>query len=219
MAVLSQDAATVRRLRRGVGVIGIGLPFALILGHFYFANAIVLAGSMSQYYYTEMREVFVGSLCAMGVFLICYRYDKPSDRLGTISGTLALAVAIFHTTDGRKLPVSHNDRIVGILHLIAAAGLLLMLAVFCFFLFPRLDPTKAGMTPQKRVRNKIYYVCGTIIVVSLLAVAASKLFLSDATRESVKPLLWCEVAAVLAWGVAWLVKGETIFKDPGPSAG
>lgn len=218
MAVISQDGQTVRRLRRGVGVIGIGLPFALILLHFYFAKAIVLAGSMSQYYYTEMREVFVGSLCAMGVFLICYRYDKPSDRLGTAAGILAIAVAIFHTTDGRKLPVSSNDRIVGILHLAAAAGLLVLLAVFCFYLFPRLDPTKAGMTRQKRVRNKIYYVCGVIIVVSLLAAAASKFFLSKETLESVKPVLWCEVAAVLAWGIAWLVKGETIFKDPSPSA-
>jgi hypothetical protein len=36
-------------------------------------------------------------------------------------------------------------------------------------------------------------------------------------------LLWCETVAVLAFGLAWLVKGETIFKDtqtsrPDPAA-
>lgn len=214
MAGISQDALTVRRLRRGVGVIGILLPFALILGHFLFAKAFVFAGSMSQYYYTEMRDVFVGALCAMGVFLICYRYDTPDNMLSTIAGTLAIGVAIFHTTDGRKLPVSANDKVVGIIHLVAAAGLLILLAVFCFFLFPRKGPDVARVTRQKRVRNGIYYVCGTIIVVSLLAAGACKLFLSRETLDSAKLMLWFEAAAVLAWGVAWLVKGETIFKDP-----
>jgi hypothetical protein len=216
MAGISQDTATVLRLRRGVGVIGLALPFVLAIGHFLFAGEIVLLGSMSQYYYTEMRDVFVGGLCAMGVFLICYRYARPDDILSTIAGTLAIAVAIFHTTDGRKLPVSTNDRVVGIIHLIAAAGLLLLLAGFCLYLFPRKNPNAARVTRQKKVRNGIYYVSGTVIVVALLLAAASKLFLTTATQNSLRALFWCEMAAVLAFGAAWLVKGETIFKDPGP---
>jgi hypothetical protein len=217
MAGISQDAVTVRRLRRGVGVIGIALPFVLILGHFYFARKVVLAGSISQYYYTEMRDVFVGGMCAMGVFLICYRYARPDDILSTMAGVLAIAVAIFHTTDGRKLPVSANDKLVGILHLVAAAGLLLLLAVFCFFLFPRRNPG-VPVTRQRRMRTGSYYVCGTIIVASLLAAGACKLLLPKDTVDSLKLILWCEVAAVLAWGAAWLIKGETLFKDPAPSA-
>jgi hypothetical protein len=215
MAVISQDAQTVRRLRRGVGVIGILLPFALIIGHLYFAGKSELLGSLSQYYYSEMRDVFVGGMCAMGVFLICYRYGKPDDTMSATAGVLAIAVAVFHTTDGRKLPVSANDKVVGIIHLAAAAGLLLLLAGFCFFLFPRKNPQMVPVTRQKRVRNGIYYVCGTIIVVSLLVAGACKLFVPKETVDSLKLLLWCEVAAVLAWGIAWLVKGETIFKDPG----
>jgi hypothetical protein len=30
---------------------------------------------------------------------------------------------------------------------------------------------------------------------------------------SFKPLFWSESVAVVSFGVAWLVKGETIFKD------
>jgi len=213
MAGISQDAVTVLRLRRGVGVIGIALPFALAIGHFLFADDVVLLGSMSQYYYSEMRDVFVGGLCAMGVFLICYRYARPDDIMSTMAGVLAIGVAIFHTTDGRKLPVSTNDRVIGIVHLAAAAGLLLLLAGFCLFLFPRKGP--GPVTQQKKVRNGIYYVSGVIVVVSLLLAAAGKLFLTTATQDSLRALFWCELVAVVAFGVAWLVKGETIFKDPG----
>src|SRR5262245_66399087 len=84
MAGISQDAVTVRRLRRGVGVIGIALPFVLVIGHFLFAKEVELLGSMSQYYYSEMRDVFVGAMCAMGAFRICYREARPDARLSRL---------------------------------------------------------------------------------------------------------------------------------------
>jgi hypothetical protein len=75
--VVSQDSTTVRRLRLWVGVMGIALPLVIGIGHALQVGEAVLLDSISGAYYTEMRDIFVGSLCAIGVFLICYRYARP----------------------------------------------------------------------------------------------------------------------------------------------
>jgi hypothetical protein len=49
--------------------------------------------------------------------------------------------------------------------------------------------------------------------------------LPASAHDTFKPLFWCQTIAVLAFGAAWLVKGETLFResraaadegDPGP---
>ena len=92
-----QDAATVTRLRLGVGVIAGALPFVVLFGNMLFAHSAIWLGSISGSYYTQMRGVFVGSLCAIGVFLIAYRYDKWDDIWSTVAGGLAIVVALFPT--------------------------------------------------------------------------------------------------------------------------
>ena len=59
-------------LRTAIGIIGIALPFALVLGKILFDGG-GLQNSMSAYYYTNTRNLFVGSLCAIGIFLMSYR--------------------------------------------------------------------------------------------------------------------------------------------------
>ncbi len=58
-------------VRRALGLVGLGLPASLI---FY---ALIVPGGMqpsiSEFYYTAMGDVLVGSLCAIGIFLIAYK--------------------------------------------------------------------------------------------------------------------------------------------------
>jgi len=66
-------------------------------------------------------------------------------------------------------------------------------------------------TVQKVLRNRIYTVCG---VVMLLAFAAISLM---ALTDRGGSIFWPETVAVVAFSVAWLVKGQTYFrliKDP-----
>lgn len=71
-------------LRRAIGLIGALLPVVLPLGYALSTGHWRLLASMSSYYYSDMRNVFVGSLCAVGVFLICYRYRHWDDVFATI---------------------------------------------------------------------------------------------------------------------------------------
>src|SRR5690242_17586595 len=59
-------------LRMLVGVVGIALPFMLVLGKRLMFHDDSLGSSLSGYYHTGVRDIFVGSLCAIAVFLLTY---------------------------------------------------------------------------------------------------------------------------------------------------
>ncbi|MFC4145939.1 DUF998 domain-containing protein [Micromonospora mangrovi] len=205
-----QDAVTVRRLRLGVGAVGIALPVVLIVGHLLVARRPVLLDSLSGYYHSELRDVFVGALCAIGVFLISYRYRRPDDVLSTVAGLLAITVALCPTTVGvPAASTDGTDRTVGVLHQVAAAALFLLLAVFCLFLFTR--PDRAGVPPS-RAANRFYRACGLLILVAIGLALASAVLPAD-VRHTLKPVLWCETVAVIAFGAAWVAKSDALLRS------
>ncbi len=84
-------------LRKTVGWIGSLLPIVLIVGNMTFVMS-SRPYSMSGYYYTGMRNIFVGALCALGVFLVAYAgYDEVDRWITNIAGFCAIGVAFFPT--------------------------------------------------------------------------------------------------------------------------
>ncbi len=202
------DAVTsYRDLRKGIGILGLSLPFALVIGHG------GLARSISAYYYTDMRNWLVGTLWAIGFFLIFYRYGRPDTLLSSIAGVLAILVALFPATPDVPHPPPHQV-VIGAFHLVFAAAFLLMLAWFCLFLFTRSGGGPGAMTRQKRLRNTIYRVCGTTIVAAVIAAALFQFLTSRKFGDTYHPVFWSEAVAIISFGLAWLVKGETVFADP-----
>ncbi len=128
-------------LRKTVGWIGTLLPVVLIAGNALFFTT-TLPDSMSSYYYTSMRNVFVGSLCALGVFLIAYSgYDDWDRWITNIAGFGAIGVAFCATKPTvcgapartcvapavRTLSTEQN--VVGTIHLVFAAIAFIALGV------------------------------------------------------------------------------------------
>ena len=68
------------------------------------------------------------------------------------------------------------------------------------------------MTPQKIKRNVVYRVSGVVIVVCLLLIAVLR-FLPPGPIDDLQPVFWLETIASVAFGVSWLIKGETLLKD------
>jgi hypothetical protein len=214
-----QDGATVKRLRLGVGVIAGALPFVVLFGNMLFAQSAIWLGSISGSYYTQMRGVFVGSLCAIGVFLIAYRYEKWDDIFSSIAGGLAIVVALFPTPPDRASGVVTRTQVsIGVVHYVAAASLFLLLGFFCLFLFTRTTGTTSP-TPQKNVRNMIYRSTGGVIVAAIVVAGLMALVVPRSVRESWNTLFWCETIAILSFAVAWLTKGEAFpwWNDPTPT--
>lgn len=195
-------------IRKAVGIIGIALPFVVALGALV-VSGLGLQSSVSAYYYTVMRDVFVGSMCAIAVFLMSYRgYDSRDRIAGNLACAFALGVALFPTTP--ESGATPTDLVFGWLHVVCAAFFLLVLAYFSLRLF-RLS--EGGMTDQKKRRNVVYTVCGYVILACLVLAAVVKLLGDDSPIKQLSPIFWLEATAIVAFGVSWFTKGEAILKD------
>lgn len=196
-------------LRRAIGLIGSLLPIVLPLGYSITTGHWLLLPSVSSYYNTDMRNPFVGALCAVGVFLICYRYQRWDDVFATLAGAFAIGVAFCP-------PVPPNPsglaRTTGVLHVVFAASFLISMALMCWFLFTRSSVPPQERTATKNARNLIYRVCA-ILIVLLTALAGASSLASQSFANAVHPLFWCEAVATFAFGFAWWVKGETLLRD------
>jgi hypothetical protein len=190
-----------RGLQRCVGFLALALPFVLGVGK-YLIDGGPMQGSISAYYYTDMRDYFVGSLCAISVCLAFYRYQPRDNLVSNVLAVLGIVVALFPTDPPH--PTTHQQ-IIASIHRGAASTFLLGLAYFSWFLFTKTNPNVA-MTRAKRLRNRVYRLSGATIAVSLVIAV----FVGSA-------LFWMESVSVVAFAIAWLVKGEVALKDGPPT--
>ncbi len=136
-------------LRIIIGILGITFPFILSVGAWIFFGT-GLQDSISEYYLTGMRDIFVGFLFVIGFFLMTYAgYDLIDNIVSTVGGISAVLAAILSTTAGGPITV------IGILHFVFAALFFLTLIYFALVLFPKTDPN-VPPTPEKLLRNKVY---------------------------------------------------------------
>jgi hypothetical protein len=192
-------------LRRIVGTLGVLLPVLLALGCFMFGACNELQESISDYYDTIMRNVFVGVLFVIGWFMFAYRgYEQTDDVAGHLACAFSLGVALF--------PPNSASRTIQILHYVSAAALFLVLSYFSLYLFTKTSDEVAP-TPRKLIRNKIYQTCGAIMLASIAAIALYHAFLQHTSIAAIKPVFWLESLALWAFGWSWFLKGETMLRD------
>jgi hypothetical protein len=202
-------------LRRAIGWLGFSLPFVVALGG-KLAFGTTLQDTISDYYYTGMRDVFVGLLTAIAVFLYCYiGYDRIDNFFTNLAGLSALGVAFFPTD-----PENSPWTTVGRIHFGSAAVFFVTLAIISLWLFRksgRIHPTAI-----KKKRNTAYLVCGLTILLCMGLILAWKAKQNDDGWKSLgdyKPVFWLESLAIWAFALSWLIKGQAILKDlPGDSA-
>lgn len=205
-----------KTLRKAVGILGITLPLTLIIGSRFIGKCDLIQHSISHYYYTIMGDVFVGTLCAFGIFLITYKgYTKTDNVASNLAGLFAICIALFPTYENSdfqcciyNLPI--NDFRTGV-HYGSAALFFIALAFMSFFLFTKSSGDK---TPQKIIRNRIYRICAIVIVMSIILIFMYHNITSIQNKFSeYQVVFWLESIALFAFGFSWLVKGEALFKD------
>lgn len=207
-------------LRKTVGILGMVLPFVLLIGYFLFENGCRFPPSISHFYYTDMGNLFVGVLCAVSLFLFAYNgYDEKDKWSAKLGGLFAACVAMFPTDYNSYAAVdcSRMARVENVffntMHYGASVLLFLTFAYFCLFLFTK-TKQRGDVKGNKRIRNRIYIICGIIILVSISGIAVIGIVPAwyDALKH-LKPIYSLETVALLAFGYSWLIKGETFFKD------
>jgi hypothetical protein len=203
-------------LRQMIGWIGLLMPFAVRLGALIF-EGIHSTDSISAYYYTGMRDVFVSTMVLGGALLSCYRTPAWHDNLfAIIAGIAAIGVGLFPMSPTfaaeilQKYPEMGeakcyiNRGLLGFHFLFVGTffSLRFYLVYFRFDAFTPQIPTK-----QKLIRNKIYKLCGAVMLVAFIAIGIL------AFENKGASIFWPETVAVVAFALAWLVKGQTILKD------
>lgn len=213
LAPRAQDPAQLSyfALRRAVGGIAFGLPFAVAIPWLWYSHT--LESSISSYYYTAMRNLFEGSLCAIALFqLFCRGYDVWDEVAGILSGVFALGVAFCPTKPDAGATAFQEH--VAIAHYIFAGLLFSTLAVFCLVLF-KMSAEGHTLTDQKKSRNRVYTWCGIVILASMAAILLLVKFLKVTYLPGgVGTVFFFETTSLWAFGVAWLIKGQTLLKDP-----
>ena len=203
-------------LRKAIGFLAISLPAILIIGTFTIGGCTHIEASISHYYFTVMGDVFVGFLISTGIFLISYKgYDLKDNIVSFLAGIFVLCIALFPTSKNED--VGCVIRTLGDVplrihaHYISAALFYLTLSYMSLFLFTKSSGNK---TKQKIARNRIYRVCGIMILVAILLIALED-YIPSLDKGRFKPTFWLEWVANFSYGVSWLIKGEFLLKDKG----
>jgi hypothetical protein len=213
-------------MRRAIGVLGITLPLILLAGSFLFGGCKEVQSSISTYYHTNMRNVFVGYNCAVALFLFAYRgHDWMDNLAGYLGCIFVLGVAflpceISSTARPCLVPVSGQHPLVGKMHNLSALLYFIILIVYSLLLFPkthmdRVTGEKMFMARPKKRRNVIYYICGSLMAASLLLIIVYMFFLKYRYPglKLLNPVFWLETIMLLSFGISWLTKGQLLFRD------
>jgi len=202
-------------LRLFIGVIGRALPLVCYLGGRVFAG-LPLGPSISSYYYTNAGDAFVGAMIGVAMFLVTYRgYERLDDIVSSATGAMGVGIALFPCLNHAFDKVGFFNLSVGVSNVIhsASAGLFfLLLAINSIFIFTMTDD-KSSMTDNKKKRNVVYVACGLVIVACLVALGVLHAFFTQDYLDGKTWVFFIETALLEAFGVSWLVKGETLFRD------
>lgn len=212
-------------LQKLIGILGMMMPLLLFV-FLYLDNGLKFPlESISHYYFTRVCGIFVIILSLLAVFLIVYKgKDKLDFYISTVAGILALIVVLFPTSNLTQLcgdptksyavTILPESNFRMYFHYSAAGLFFLCLSYMTLFLFTKSNKSPNERGSKKTIRNRIYRTCGTLIFLAVLILFAGSIKIIPAEFFENYPLtFWMETLAIESFGFAWLIKGETLFKD------
>jgi len=204
-----------KTLRKAIGILALLLPLILFLWDIFSHGGVTIL-SISGFYHSSMRDFFLGLMFIVSVFLISYNgFDARDQIITSVSGVFGLLLSLFPVGkfDSPSLLIGifqQPSQVSNPIHLISAVLFFLMLAIMSFFLFTLTDQNEPG--DQKKFRNLIYRICGIFIVLALIFCGLSMTILKVAFTGFPAVLIG-EWVALWAFGISWLIKGETFLVD------
>ncbi len=213
----SNDVSTYRRIRKSIGMLAFVLPLLLILLSLIPFFGTKTQGSISHFYYTNLRELFTGVLFAVGLFLIRYQghtnknFFKNDSMLTNIAGVMAFGVALVPTNpvdcETEKVytlfPFCYDA--IGWIHYGFAGLFFVILAIICINVFTIGQKKTSDIPVSALNENKIYRWCGYAMLFFCAMVPVIG-FISDFPYWT----LIFEALALIAFGISWLIKGRII---------
>jgi hypothetical protein len=199
-----------------IGVLAVMLPVSMIITAGFFSDCDTVQPSISAYYHTAARDLFVGILCAVGVAMFAYKgYSRYDNFFATVAAIAAIGVALFPTSVcepiGGCITGVIDTGVYNIIHLVSAATLFIVLAIFCIVIFTITDQ---DATEGRLLRNKIYYGCGVMIIACIALIAISMNVDGFPQHLLGFPVVFLfETIALVAFSLSWLTKSEVFYSS------
>lgn len=211
-----------KALRRLIGILGMALPLVCFLGGLVFGAPAAggeegLQRSISRYYYTNVRDFFVGLMLGMAFFMMTYKGHELVDTLANLATGLAgVCVGLFPCLaldPGARVGLFQlAESCSNVVHTACAGTFFVLIALTSLLLFTRTDKRRRP-TEWKRKRNAVYIACGVVMLVTLAVLAVLLNVLDDQTLARTRVEFFAETILLEAFGISWLVKGEAVLKD------
>jgi hypothetical protein len=198
-------------MRLWIGVIGVALPLALVFGDgLVFDEHPFPRDSLSAYYYSGTRDLFVGGLLATAIFLITYKISERGldNTLSTVAGLAAIVIALCptkpptHDVALTPLQAKLGENLLALVHLTSATLFIVSLGVVCFFFGKREARRRPVGARTPRFWRNFHWSCAGVIGLAVAWVIVTQVAAWPRTS-----LLIGETAAVWAFGVSWFMKG------------
>jgi hypothetical protein len=200
-------------MRIGIGVTAIALPLMLVfIDGWLFGENPFPRDSISAYYYSGMRDLQVGVICATGTFLLAYKVAEQNldNTLSIVAGLAVVVSALSPPRLPPGIPPSPLQQLVGQevtawTHFLTAVVFIICTAVLsvCFGIREGKRPPRKGKLPPTFWRI-YHWVCAGLIAAALLWMGSYELFSHWGPRQT---LLIGEGLSLLAFGASWLLKG------------
>lgn len=216
------------QIRLLIGLTGFLLPLLLVVCDWWLmTEGRQIQGSMSAYYHTPARDLFVAGLCVVGVLLLTYLTAQMwtwDFILSSLAGVSVLVVAFFPTWRPGSSPegarcgqstlaapgctaLQHRfgEQQVATIHAIAAVTFVVLLAALALVFAAR-----AKSEGEPAPRRRLYLACATVIVAAgLWAVTGPTLRVST---YSVHKTYAGEVVAFYAFSISWFAASWDLIR-------
>ena len=226
------------RIRTAIGILAVLLPVALFASQF--LEAVIFAPSISEFYYTPMREVLVGTIGAIAVFLISYKGYPINEarakgawterflsdrRVSYWAAFGALGVAFFLTFTKIDIALSPDPLMwsimslntAGLLHQVSAIMFFGALGIFCLSNFRRGEEK----TLDDKRENTFYFKCGVVLMACILALIVIGAIIKfevwpdfEVFADHGHLIFWVETVGLITFAAAWLRKGQALTTVP-----
>lgn len=193
-------AGTYFSLRWGMVVMAFAFPIVITLGDFLLYKSGLLA-SLSAYYYTGVRDVFVGLLVAIGACLYLYKGFSVSENVAlNLAGVFVVAVAMFPTQAncGESCALFTT-------HTVSAILFFLCIAYVAIFKGPETLSLMGDEKIRRRYR-RTYKTLGTVMIVSPAVALIASLILEASTGKKF-------VVVLAEWLAVWIFATYWYFKS------
>lgn len=228
MTTANHSLVSDHALQQTVGWIAFLMPIAVRLLAYLSPDHIWTTNSISAYYYSSARDVFVSALVVGGVVLAFFDTRDPRDRIiAKVAGMAAMGIGLFPMKISQGVLVSKQTLIPDDETKLVAAlqncphgplgfhfffvGIFFALT-FYLVTFRFKANTPAMPTTEKKQRNRLYQVFGYLMGGAFFWIGILEYL------DKQHSIFWPETLAVMAFSAAWLVKGQFVVKDKAPAS-